>query len=371
MSLEKKEMTVVHLAEAWGGGVYYLIKNLVEQTPTLNHIIIHGNRKEIVNNFSKEFPSNVKFINWKYAQREIHPSKDFLALISLANILRNEKFDIIHVHSSKAGFLGRFLGFLMRFNKKLIYSPHGISFERLDISKRKRKIYKFLEKFAASLGGSIITSCKSESNVFTNIGIKNTYINNGIKINNTNYNKPINNKLLITNVGRATIQKDPSFFNSIAECINDKEIEFQWIGDGELNDQLTSKNITTYKWVEYNKLVQLLKRTDIYMSTSLWEGMPLAPLEGMNQYCIMLMRKCTGNIDLVDNKVNGYEFNTIDEAVKYIKEFKIKKQNHQLTLFSHASKEKLKHEFNIDKMAEDFFKFYKKLNNNKNLYDKN
>ena len=41
--------------------------------------------------------------------------------------------DIIHLHSSKAGFLGRIVSFLLGKSKKTIYTPHAISFLRLDV----------------------------------------------------------------------------------------------------------------------------------------------------------------------------------------------------------------------------------------------
>ena len=39
--------------------------------------------------------------------RPVHPLKDFLALRRLEKILREQKPDIVHTHSGKAGILGR------------------------------------------------------------------------------------------------------------------------------------------------------------------------------------------------------------------------------------------------------------------------
>src|SRR5881396_2294993 len=39
--------------------------------------------------------------------RPVHPINDLRALIALTRILRKEKPDIVHTHSSKAGILGR------------------------------------------------------------------------------------------------------------------------------------------------------------------------------------------------------------------------------------------------------------------------
>lgn len=50
-----------------------------------------------------------------------------------------DNIDIIHLHSSKAGFLGRIVSFLLGKSKKTIYTPHAISFLRLDVSPKKEK----------------------------------------------------------------------------------------------------------------------------------------------------------------------------------------------------------------------------------------
>mgnify|MGYP001485384163 CR=1 FL=1 len=82
----------------------------------------------------------------------MNPLKDIKALWELYTILKNiEDIDIIHLHSSKAGFLGRIVSFLLDKSKKTIYTPHAISFLRLDVSLKKRKIFIAMEKFVVFL----------------------------------------------------------------------------------------------------------------------------------------------------------------------------------------------------------------------------
>ena len=40
-------------------------------------------------------------------RRDIHPPADLRTVLSLAKLMRHETFDVVHVHSSKAGVLGR------------------------------------------------------------------------------------------------------------------------------------------------------------------------------------------------------------------------------------------------------------------------
>lgn len=59
------------------------------------------------------------------------------------------------------------------------------------------------------------------------------------------------------------------------------EIEFVWIGDGELKSRLLADNIKVTGWVNKAKALDILNDTDIFLLTSLWEGLPMALLEAM------------------------------------------------------------------------------------------
>ncbi len=64
----------------------------------------------------------------------------------MLNLLKKENFDIIHLHSSKAGFLGRVEARICNQQNTVLYTTHGISFLRKDISNKKLQLYIFLEK---------------------------------------------------------------------------------------------------------------------------------------------------------------------------------------------------------------------------------
>ena len=70
--------------------------------------------------------------------------KDIKAYIELRKIVKKEKPDIIHLHSSKAGALGRLL--VGTGKAKMFYTPHGYSFLMENESGIKQQIYKTMEK---------------------------------------------------------------------------------------------------------------------------------------------------------------------------------------------------------------------------------
>ena len=227
-------MKIVHVMECFAGGTFNFLVDLTNELSNEEHIVIYGtNRENTPKNFRDLFNKNIKFIKWETAQREMKPLKDFKALWELYAILKKiDGIDVIHLHSSKA--------------------PHAISFLRLDVSPKKRKIFIWMEKFASFFGGKIVACSKSEKEAIEEQGIKNvTFINNGIKPLQVEKKINTSDKITIISVGRLSIQKNPKLFNDIAlEFIDNPDIQFIWCGDGELKSELTSPNIKCTGWIE-------------------------------------------------------------------------------------------------------------------------
>jgi len=322
-------MRIVHIVEAFGGGVFDFLRILTSNIDA-EHIIVHSLRKETPKNYKKFFEKNIKFFYWKSANREINLSKDFRALLDLIFILRslsqNKKIDVIHLHSSKAGFLGRLAAKTLGLSDKVIYTTHGISFLRKDISLTKKKILISLEKLAYKLGGKVIACSRSEAEFIKKYGIEASYIFNGLKcpkLGNKKFkaNKFIETeKIKIATVGRITFPKNPFLFREIAKAfLSVKNVEFIWIGDGELKNVIDLPNIKITGWLSQEEVFEVLKQADIYLSTSLWEGLPLAVLQAMCTELPLVLHHCVGNIDLVEEEYNGFLFRNKVEAVEKLK----------------------------------------------------
>src|SRR5258708_19477686 len=108
-------MIIVHVVEPFAAGIAVFVKYLTEAMPGDLHIIIHGERKEVMcaGDVKKTFSSpNVRFVKWRSAQRTINPFKDFLALSELYKILKRLKnkhlLHMFHLHSPNSRFLSLF-----------------------------------------------------------------------------------------------------------------------------------------------------------------------------------------------------------------------------------------------------------------------
>lgn len=352
-------MKVVHVTEAFEGGVIEFLRCLTNSTNNIEHTIIYG-RHRFFENTQPTFPASVKFIAWQSIKTKISPLKDLKALTNLIKILKAETpYDVLHLHSAKAGVLGR-IAAKKNGHKKVIYTPHGAIFLRKDVSAFTRNIFALIEKAVNIFPANVVGVSKSEADAYRKIGIKADYVNNGKYFIKHQPEKKEDNILNIVTTGRAATQKNPAAFNQIALAfINNREVSFTWIGDGNQRNRLTSTNIKITGWVQRNEVEKYLNEAHLYISTALWEGLPYAVLEAMNMRLPLLLSNCPGNSDLVINNVNGFLFNDVEQAIKFIYQYL---QNKQL-LYKHgeASLTMLQTTFNVERMADGYRKIYSSI----------
>jgi len=356
-------MIIVHVVEPFAAGVGVFVKYLTETMPEDRHLIIHGERKEVmpVEEVKKTFSNpNVKFIRWRSAQRSINIYKDFLALGELYTILRRLKskglLESVHLHSSKSGLLGRIVCKMLGI-KNVFYTPNGAPF----LSGKNyfsRFIYRQVEKWASLLGGTVVCCSSSELNAYRQLGIDATYINNGIKLENrTKIDKAgKSEKFRIITTGRIIAQKNPFLFNSIATYFNEfDQFEFIWAGDGEDRKILTAKNIIVTGWLNQAETKRLVSGSNIYLSTALYEGLSFGVLEALTLNKPVLLSYCVGNMDVVKNGINGDLFKTQTEAI--LKIIQYHNNRDMLSVMGEFSKSICETEFNV----EDNFSVYRQL----------
>lgn len=324
-------MKIVHVVEPLAGGIVTFIKSLVENLPDDTHIIIHGEREQVtpILKVKKQlaFP-NVKFLRWKSAQRSLRLKKDISAFIELYSILKrlkkNNLLDIVHLHSSKGGFIGRIVCRVLGIQDVVVYTPNGAPF-LAGVNPIAKYLYKKLEKLASIFGGQVVCCSDSEQQAYQLAGIDSVTINNG-----TQYKKNVSpqkeqKKDIIFRVitsGRIVDQKNPVLFNKIASYFEEfKQFEFLWVGDGTDRHLLTSKNITITGWLDKEELNDFVINADVYLSTANFEGLPFSVLEALSLKKPVLLTDCIGNKDLVVKGLNGGIFKNKNEAVNKILQF--------------------------------------------------
>lgn len=218
------------------------------------------------------------------------PLADFIAMMKLFLLIRRGRFDIIHLHSSKAGFLGRIAALLARVFRAgsyVIYTPHGLSFH---VGGVRGKLYLAAEKFvsrmtdrfAAVSAGEMYSIIKHRLAASEKV----TAVPNGVDC--TKYDVPIDTSgpPVVGIMGRLTEQKGPAFFIDAARtaAVKHPELQFLVSGDGPLRKRLerrAAKVLDNIEFTDSCDAVDFLKRVGIVVMPSLWEGLPYTLLEAM------------------------------------------------------------------------------------------
>ena len=352
---------VLHIVEAFGGGVFTFLVDLANATCDEYEVVLACSiRPQTPMDYKSYFNKKVRIIELQSGTRDISLLEDLKSFIEIKRLIKNEKPDIVHLHSSKSGFLGR-----MACNEKkmkVLYNPHGFAFLKQDESNIKKGIYKGLEYIAAKKCGSIIGVSKGEYEEALKLSKKSYLINNGIdttKLPKLEEKKIDINNLKICTIGRVSYQKNPEMFNEIAKRF--PNIKFTWIGKGEMEDALDSSNISITGWMNKNEAIKIMNDSDIFILTSLWEGLPIALLEAMYYKKLCIVTNCIGNRDVIIHKKNGFIANDVEEFVKNIRLI-IDDVDYNDSIKLRAYNDILEHyEFNIT--ARGYIKLYNNIAN--------
>ena len=271
-------------------------------------------------------PPHIETLSWPMNRFKINPVTDGILILRLLRLLRSRKYDLLHAHGSKAGFLARIAA--AGSGVPVVYSPHGFAFDAGNISRFSRLIYVWLEKLVAnSLTARIITVSEAEkrSALAYGIGKPELYntVHSGIELKHFDLSADRDcmrrmlgvpaNAPLIGTVGRLDEQKAPLDFVQLAAQMKGSfpEIYFVWVGDGNLMD--TAKKLARQLGVESmmrfpgsrSDVIPLLRTLDCFLLTSRWEAFPIVVLEAMASELPIVANKLPGVDEAVIDGFNG------------------------------------------------------------------
>ena len=314
-----RKKRILFVVEAMGGGVFTYIVDLAnELVKTYEMYIAYAVRPQTPKNYKEYFDKHIRLIEVKSFTRNINPIKDLRAITEVKNIAKRVRPDIIHLHSSKAGVIGR-----IAFNGKdvpLFYTPHGYSFLMENYNSTKRAMFKIIETVMAKRNCTTISCSPGEHQETLRLTKKAMYVNNGI--NTAELDKmlekveKVEHPFTVFTLGRICYQKNPKLFNDIAEAMPD--VIFLWIGEGELRAELNSPNIEITGWVDRDEALRRSLNADVFILTSLWEGLPISLLESMYMKKLCVVSDVIGNHDVITNGRNGFVCKSASDFIKCI-----------------------------------------------------
>ena len=359
--MEKIKVLMISATSKLGGGpnmMFYLADHLKN-----DHEIFYALPK------SRNLRNNVLGKNYaQISERRI----SFFDIVKLINFVRKNSINIIHAHGKGASLISRIIAFFL--NKPLVYTFHGIHL------KCHSKIYQYLYIFYENIFGKG-DKCKvfvsfSERTYAINsnikIGNESIVISNGVRNRRKNYFKKFIDKkkykfpekrINIISIARFVKQKNIIEILQIASLI--PECNFIILGDGPLSPeilffkdkmQINNVNLLGSKTNIFN----YLKRADMFLTTSLYEGLPLSVLEAMSVGLPIIASNVVGNCDTIEHYKSGflYDLGDIESASKYIR--MLSKNDCLRASMSKESINRQRKLFSIKNMSNKYAKIYRK-----------
>lgn len=309
-------MRILHIVEAFSGGVVSYLQTLVSGMDARHEVyILYTQRSNSPKEPERLFPAGTTLIRSEHMSRELNLRADVAAFQEIRRWVKEISPDIVHLHSSKAGVLGRWA--INGRRTALFYTPNSYSFQMDDCGALKRSFYFVIEKLCGYRACTTIACGKGEYEIAKSVTPHAIFVNNAIdtaRLDALGFDPNAEAEMSVCTMARIERQKNPELFNAIAQRC--PQTHFVWIGDGEDRDKLTSSNIEVTGWLPRDAAMARMMRSKVYLQPSLWEGLSLSLLEAMYLKRLCIVSRISGNVDAIDDGINGFVCDNLGEYVK-------------------------------------------------------
>ncbi|MFO7897079.1 MAG: glycosyltransferase [Candidatus Cloacimonadales bacterium] len=292
---------------------------------------------------------------------------DFVALFRLWRIFRTEKFQIVHTHSSKPGFLGRIAARLAGV-PRIIHTVHGLPFHPYS-PPIIRFIYRHLEKLAARFCDFVVFVNRSERILAEQQKIVKPQqaitIFNGIDLPQNYPRKTDHQRFVVGSCLRFWQQKNiiATLKAAIEVCQRQPQIDFIFIGDGDEYQQALdlvqqaglSQRISLPGWQD--KVQAWFEKFDLFLLYSKWEGLPISILEAMAYGLPIVASDIKGNNELV-TAANGVLI-SVQQPQKLVEEIiSLSRQPEKLQVWGENSRKLVAEKFSLAQFNRQYQALY-------------
>lgn len=277
----------------------------------------------------------IDFIRTPYDPRNIKAYRQVVELV------KREKFDVIHCNTPIGGVVGRLAGKKCGVYK-IIYEAHGFHFFN-GAPKLNWVIYYPIEKWLACYTDCIVTMNVEDNAIAKKFKLRNesvVYNVHGVGIDLSEYEGIgqyrdhkreelgfSEEDIVLISMGDLIARKNYRVaIEAIAKCNNPK-LHYIICGKGkELNNlKQVAVSLGVAKQVHFlgfrTDIKELLAASDMFVLTSLQEGLPRSTMEAMASGLPCIVSKIRGNVDLIENGKGGflcnpYNANQFAEAIQ-------------------------------------------------------
>jgi glycosyltransferase involved in cell wall biosynthesis len=250
-------------------------------------------------------------------------SYDIPALASLVSYIRRNRIDIIHTHLLASDVMGRMAGFLT--GRPVVSTIHN-SREDLDAEPSRRQwLERWTARFMARRLVVVSALLREEIASWFRLPLERVVtIPNGVDIGRFRRGPDFDRQVvrrdllggdypLVANVARWTVQKDQKTLIDAARIIGESrpDVRFLLVGHGPLHDDLVAQAeaLGVGDRIVFagfrDDVADVLAASDLFVLSSLWEGMPIALLEAMAASCAAVCTDVGGVPQVLQEGVTG------------------------------------------------------------------
>jgi len=257
--------------------------------------------------------------------QEISIYNDLMALFELIWLMKRQRFDIVHTHNSKAGFIGR-LAARIAGVPIIVHTIHGFAFHEFEKPPRQA-LFIFLERLAARFADKLITVSEplKDWGLRLKIGRNEQYITiyDGIEINRFNLDINIGEKrrefgiksadFVVGVVSKLWEGKGHRCILEAAKTVVAKvpNVKFMFVGEGYLRQELEelTQQLGLSDYVIFtgfrSDIPEVTAIFDIAVLASFFEGLGRVLLEAMVLSKPVIATRVGGIVDVVSDDKTG------------------------------------------------------------------
>ena len=359
-------MRVLHvIARLNVGGTANYIYSLIQELPKKNvETFIAAGSVQGSEIESKNF-ENVNIYRINSLGRKFQPLKDFCSFKELLQIVANLKPDVLHTHTFKAGLIGRINSRAIQKaagkQVKFVHTFHGHLFDDPEFTGIKTRSIGLVEAYLAKRTDAIITVGAQVGRDLQNRGIGDfdlfTNIPPGVaplKVKKIKANKQVT----VGWIARMTGVKNP--FRALELASLFPATRFLIAGGGDLLSQIKEAAPENAHILGWTQAEELFAASDVILSTSENEGMPIALIEAQLASKPVVATNVGGVSEVIINNKTGFVTEKTTSELADALEKLIKSKELRLKLGNagrvHATKT-----FSIEKMIRAHVDLYKSL----------
>lgn len=298
-----------------------------------------------------------------------HRAISFFSFIKLFRFIYAEDIDVIHSHGKGAGIYGRLLAFATR--RLSVHTFHGLHIGEYPTI--RKNLYRLVEKLLWHLSDQVIAVSQGEAaEVLQFLKVSPTklaVIPNGVVIPEETFLEKPGPVLNVISVSRYDAQKNPKALLEIARGIKARKakVRIVVIGEGPLFE-LTRRTIIEEHLTDVIHLAGAtrhprteMRKASVALSTSRWEGMPLALLEAMSEGLAIVASDVVGNNDIVTHGAQGYLFSVedTDQAVRQL--VALSRNSKQLVKLADNARQHARQQYSVHTMTAKVEQVYRRL----------